>query len=117
MSELLTVAEAAALVRCAESTIRERINDRTRADAIPLHLIDRGPRVIRIHRAAFPLPAPTPIRPADLPYGGRQDAVDERVTTLVAKIRELQAAHLEVVTQNIRLQQELDLLRIERGVA
>jgi hypothetical protein len=116
MDEMLTIAECAALMRCSETTIRERIHDRTRADAIPDDLIDRSPRCIRINRAAFPMAAPTPIRPAALPYGGRDD-VDDRVARLVAKIRELQTENLQLATENLNLKAELDLLRIEREVA
>jgi hypothetical protein len=41
--------EVAAAFRCHESTVRERVNDRSRADAFPAHLIDRNGHGIRIH--------------------------------------------------------------------
>ena len=114
----LSVDEVAAALGVHPNTVRARVNDRSRSDAFPLEAIDKGIGRIRIHESVLPraVTQPTPIRPVDLPYGGR-DSVDDRVATLLAKIRELQTLHLEVVTENLKLRQELDLLRIERGAA
>ena len=116
MNETLTVLEVARILRCHPNTIYARVNDRSRRDAFPIDAIDKSQHGIRIHASVLPRPVgPTPIRPADLPYG-REDSED-RVARLVAKIRELQVQNLELSTALLKAEQELDLLRIERRIA
>ena len=115
-SDLLTVDELAAILRVHPNTIYARINDRSRSDAIALEAIDKGKGRIRIHKSVLPqeVKQPTPIRPVALPYGGR-DSVDDRVATLLAKIRELQVENLNLSTELIKTRNENELLRLERS--
>jgi BioD-like phosphotransacetylase family protein len=54
--EWLYISEVAIILRVSPSTIRERIRDRSRADAIPETLINGEGHALRIHRSvAFPL--------------------------------------------------------------
>jgi hypothetical protein len=53
--EWLTVAEVAEVQRCHPDTVRERIRNRSRRDAIPDHLVAGAGHALRIHRSiAFP---------------------------------------------------------------
>ena len=116
MDDTLSVLEVAAALRVHPNTVYARVNDRSRRDAFPLEAIDKGLGRIRIHKSVLPqeVRQPTPIRPVDLPYGGR-DSVDDRVATLLARIRELQVENLTLSTELIKTRNENELLRLERS--
>ena len=107
--EWLTVPEFAAIKRLHPSTIRERIKQ----GAYPAHLVDAAPgRWPRIH-ASLAQPEPTPIRPADLTHGGREDG-DERIARLLEAIKRLRIENLELATDNLKLRAQLAEMLDER---
>ena len=55
----------------------------------------------------------TPIRPADLTQGGRDDG-DERIARLLEAIKRLRIENLELATDNLKLRAQLDDLLDER---
>jgi excisionase family DNA binding protein len=53
--EWMTVSEVAEVLRCHPDTVRERIRDRSRRDAIPAELVSGSGHALRVHRSvAFP---------------------------------------------------------------
>jgi excisionase family DNA binding protein len=54
-NEWMTVAEVAEVLRCHPDTVRERIRDHSRRDAIPAELVSGSGHALRVHRSvAFP---------------------------------------------------------------
>lgn len=85
--EWLTCTEIARALRVNPSTVSERVRNRTRADAIPLHLISGAGHALRIHRSvAFPVTTTlTPLIPR-LTDDERAAIADAAIERFVARL-------------------------------
>jgi helix-turn-helix protein len=105
--EWLTAKEAAQILRVHPNTIYARVNDRSRSDALPSELIDKGRGRIRIHRSAV-YPEAVPLRSGSRLPGRRPPPLDDRIQRLLHVIRQLRADRLEQSNLIARLTAERD---------